>query len=56
MPQNDERNYLDVMMENISKAQEKTGSSFAEATTINAMVKAAWDEMTINKFIRRAKM
>ncbi len=42
MPHDGEKNYLDVMMENISKAREK-GDSFAEATAINAMVKAAWE-------------
>ncbi len=38
------------MMENLRKAREK-GGSFAEATAISAMVKAAWDEMTINKLM-----
>ncbi len=45
MPQN----YLDVMMENLRNAQEKGGVSFVEATAVNAMVKAAWNEIRINK-------
>ncbi len=45
MPQN----YLDVIMENLRNSQEKDGVSFVEATAINAMVKAAWNEMKINK-------
>ncbi len=45
MPQN----YLDVIMENLRNSQEKDGVSFVEATAINAMVKAAWNEIRITK-------
>ncbi len=48
MPQkDDEPSYLDVMMENLAKAHEKGGGSFAEATAISAMVKAAWNEVAL---------
>ncbi len=46
-----ERTYLDVMMNNLSKAQEKGGVSFAEATAVSAMIKAAWLEMRLEKFL-----
>ncbi len=46
-----EKTYLDVMMNNLAKAQEKGGASFAEATAVSAMVKAAWLEMRLEKFL-----
>ncbi|MGZ4902915.1 MAG: hypothetical protein ACXVI3_06160 [Halobacteriota archaeon] len=44
------RNYLDVMMENLENAR-VGGPSFADATAVSAMVKAAWNEEALRKLV-----
>lgn len=48
--QDDKLSYIDVMMDNLEAAQ-AGGASFAEATAVNAMIKAAWNEVATRQLL-----